>query len=266
MLTKVISINQAEFSYYTDLLIWFNFLYRMLHVRWITHEARARDAVPYVNGLRRAGYPQADVLYHSSFHRLPGPDVLVPRLHGDTSSNDGDCDHHHVFIVQHSEDYSYRLGVWGCSQGYEQVRTAENLVPLLELPNTHVIVLQQDFSMPLNDIDAPSGTESGRRRVVVATSGDQVLDRLRELHPPESYIASPRVTTVTTTTVTTVTTTTSTGVEGECSEHSVTETRTEVARSIDEPSTALPLAKRLIFIRHAQRLDEVREFVLKCTV
>ena len=231
----------------------------MIQIRWVIHEARSIDTLPYVNAIRRAGYHDTDMLYHSNFHELPEEGELLQRLQPDAAPGP-EHEIHRVFVLQHTEDFSYRLGVWGCSEGYTQVRSADSLRPLLGLHNSHVILLQQDLSIPLDD------SLRNADRVHVVNSFDDVVARIQELHPAgpsASHTGTTVTTTTTTTTTTTVTTTRSVAAGGDGlsdGEESVTHTSTEITSHTEElaaPDLHLPLAKRIVFVRHAQRLDEV---------
>jgi broad specificity phosphatase PhoE len=215
----------------------------MVKVVWLGNENRCRDILPYIHTLRLLGLPHVEIIYHNdifdeiTFVPPPPPPTppsspLVsstspPRIQGDQQCV---VDHEHHIVILHSfEDCSYGNGSWGWDHTPKTLKSIsyEQIKHLIQKNTTLILIHSDDSTQPL---DPRILNLAG---VYVEKTYSDVINRIitdcinsNEIEIPDVSLPIP-----------------------------------SLSLPLSSPNGAsyssLPLVKRIVFVRHAQRLDEV---------
>jgi broad specificity phosphatase PhoE len=215
----------------------------MVKVVWLGNENRCRDILPYIHTLRLLGLPHVDIIHHNNIYDQityapPPPPSTPPSSPLVSPSEDqqrkvGGNEHEHHFVILHSfEDCSYGDGSWGWDQTPKTIKSIsyEQIKPLIQKNTTVILLHPEDTTQPIDPIIL------GLNGVHVERSYSDVMNRIitdcinsDEIRIPDISlpIELPPI-----------------PLPSSTSPH-------------ETSSLSLPLVKRIVFVRHAQRLDEV---------
>jgi broad specificity phosphatase PhoE len=198
----------------------------MVKVIWLGPETRCRDLLPYVQTLHLLGLQNTELIHHDDF--LP------------TVTNDeGEA---YILIISLTEDQSYGEGSWGWSTPSHSPHclTYEELLPFVRSNTTVILVHSDPVAHPIDPrIQELSG-------VHIERTYSEVMNRIitdcinaNEIQIPDPSLPLPIPL----------------GVPGAVT--IAASDSSALPPSIDSELSSLPLVKRIVFVRHAQRLDEV---------